>query len=80
MTELSCSHVYYSMKAIIWIIILAVVAWGIWYFMKDNNAPVGVYGNTSGQVEGASDAYNADGSDAGGSAQLNGSAEVDVKG
>lgn len=26
------------MKAIIWIIILALVAWGIWWFVGDNEA------------------------------------------
>ncbi len=65
------------MKAIIWIIILAVVAWGIWYFMADENVVPTSYGNNAGQVEGASDMYNPDGSlKVGGEAEV----EVEVKG
>lgn len=44
------------MKAIIWIIVLAIIAWGIWWFVKrDDTAGIPATGDTSGQVEGASD-------------------------
>ena len=64
------------MKVIIWIVILAVIAWGIWYFMKDNNATSNLNGNAAGQVEGTSDEYNAN---VGAGANLNIGAE-DSKG
>ncbi len=45
------------MKAIIWIIILALLAWGIWWFAgRDNEVGIpATAGDTYGQVEGASD-------------------------
>lgn len=63
------------MKALIWIIIIGAIAWGVWYFMNDDAAALGPYGNAAGQVEGASDA-NGNGFDL----ELDGSTEVDVKG
>jgi hypothetical protein len=56
------------MKAIIWIIILALVAWGIWWFA--NRDEVGIpatAGETAGEVDGASDYLNASDSDDSGS-------------
>ena len=49
------------MKAIIWIIILALVVWGIWWFAHRNSAAgiPSTGGDTTGQVQGASDMYNA---------------------
>lgn len=47
------------MKAIIWIIIVALVAWAIWHFMHTNSTAgiPSTAGDTSGQVQGASDTY-----------------------
>ncbi len=44
------------MKAIITIIILALVAWGVWWFARDNEVGIpATAGDEYGQVEGASD-------------------------
>lgn len=37
------------MKAIIWIIILLLIGWGLWYFMKDNDV---IEGTPSTEVQG----------------------------
>jgi hypothetical protein len=64
------------MKALIWIIILALVVWGVWWFVQRDNPGVPAAGDTSGQVEGASDSMgqNESGLD------IDGNVEVDVKG
>lgn len=44
------------MKAIITIIVLALVVWGIWWFaVRDNTVGIPATGDTYGQVEGDSD-------------------------
>lgn len=63
------------MKALIWIIIIGAIAWGVWYFMQDENSITGPYGAANGQVEGASDASDRDAS-----LELDGSTAIDVKG
>jgi hypothetical protein len=49
------------MKAIIWIIVIALVIWGIWWFVGRDNTPAGIpsTGSDAGQVEGASDMFDA---------------------
>ncbi|MBX4206455.1 hypothetical protein KW784_01580 [Candidatus Parcubacteria bacterium] len=64
------------MKAIIWIIILALVVWAIWWFARGNNTagiPNTATDTSTGQVEGSSDSYTASSTD-------NGSGAYDSKG
>ncbi len=45
------------MKAIIWIIVLALIAWGIWWFVKKDDAtPLGANDSNAAEVQGAADA------------------------
>lgn len=46
------------MKAIIWIIILAFVVWGIWWFVhRDSTAGIPATGGQTGQAQGDSTDY-----------------------
>ena len=47
------------MKLIIWIIALALIAWGVWWFVNRNNTATGAYNNNAAAVEGASTDTNA---------------------
>ena len=48
------------MKVIIWIIVLALIAWGVWWFMNRNDTTAaGTYNNNAAAVEGASTDTNA---------------------
>jgi hypothetical protein len=49
------------MKAIIWIVVLILIIWGIWWLVHRNNtAGIPATGSdVTGQVDGASDAFTA---------------------
>jgi hypothetical protein len=46
------------MKAIIWIIVVALLAWGVWWFVSDDD--VVVNNDTAGEVNGDTDTFDAD--------------------
>ena len=51
------------MKAIITIVILALVAWGVWWFARGNDAMENA--DNAAAVQGAADIYNSDDVDLG---------------